>query len=188
MNIALRPLQQVDEANVLNGFFALNLNSGDEGCFVTIQSSGWVNNANDMYRFINLTTEPNAVSQYRALTAQVGLSASGEVKGKVLGIMLKNVRQYDYLGRDLRYDDVRKTELNAVVSGESIPICKRGLFLVSGVIGTPAPGSGIAVANVGSGLWRAYDPAGVTESGTKSLGHFLGKNDRNGYALAWIDC
>lgn len=183
--IKLKPLQQVSEYDVINGFFALNSNSGDEGNFVTVIGSGWVNNANDMYRFIDLTDTPNVVSQRRVLTAQVKLSTSGEDASTVLGVALKNVRSVDYLGRDLLYDDVRKTEANAVLSGEALPICKRGLFLVSGIEGTPGINSGIAVSNTNAGCWRAFNPA--VETTVKSLGKILGKNDRDGFALAWLD-
>jgi hypothetical protein len=184
--INLKPFRQYSEHDVIN-LFSLNAGSGDEGTFVKLAGSGWVNNGNDsMYRNINLTSEANIVSQRRVLRAEVALAGSGDDKGTVLGIALKNVRSVDYLGRSLVYDDVRKTEMNAVVSGEALPFVKRGMFLVSGFAGTAGVGSGVAVDNAGAGGWRSYNPA--VETTVASLGQFLGAADRDGYALVWIDC
>lgn len=180
----LKPLRQYSEADVINGFFALNSNTGDEGQLVSI-SSGWVNGT-DNHRDIALTSQANVVSNRRVLKSEVKLATSGQDKGDVLGMLLVNVRSVDYLGRDLMYDDVRKVEANAVVSGEAVKFVKRGLFLVSGYEGVAGQGSGIAVSNSAAGVWRSYNPD--SETTVKSLGQFLGSADTEGYALAWLDC
>ena len=181
--IRLKPFRSYSEHDVIN-LFALHGTTGDEGNFAKVYSTGWVSTQD--FRTINLTSEANVVSQRRVNRAEVTLCTSGDDKGDALGVLLKNVRTVDYLGRDLVYDDVRKTEMNAVVSGETLTVLKRGMLLVSGIEGTPAVGSGIAVSNTLAGSWRSYNPA--VETSVKTLGQILSSNDRDGYALCFIDC
>lgn len=181
--IRLKPFRQVNEFDVIN-LFAMSGTTGNEGEFVKVIGSGAVFNALD--RAINLTTQAHVVSQRRVLNAQVTYAASGDDKGDVLGILLKNIRTTDYLGRDLVYDDTRKTEANAVLSGEAVPIATKGLFLVSGIEGTPQRGSGIAVSNSVNGGWRAYNPA--VETSVATLGQIIGDEDTQGYALVKLEC
>lgn len=181
--ILLKPFRQVNEYDVVN-LFGMNTNTGNEGDFVKVVSSGYV--SDDIHRTINLTSEAHIVSQRRVLKPEVGYATSGNDKGDVLGVLLKNIRATDYLGRDLLYDDTRKTEANAVISGEAVPVATRGLFLVSGIEGTPKRGSGIAVSNSVNGGWRAYNPD--VETTVKTLGVILGDPDADGYALVKIEC
>ena len=182
--INVKPFREYDEHDVVN-LFALNANSGNEGEFVSVNSSGFVNG--DIYRDISLTSVSNIVSNRRVLKPEIKLATSGQDKGDVLGILLKNVRSVDYLGRDLVYDDTRKTEMNAVLSGEAALVLRRGMVLVSGIEGgTPKVGSGVAVSNSVAGGWRVYDAA--AESTVKTLGTIWGEEDADGYALVYIDC
>lgn len=181
--IRLKPFRQVNEYDVIN-LFAPNSTTGDEGDFYKVRGSGYV--SDDIQRTISLTSEAHVVSNRYVLKPEVTLATSGDDKGDVLGVAIKNVRATDYLGRDLLYDDTRKTEANAVLSGEAIPIVKRGMFLVSGIEGTVKRGSGIAVSNTTAGGWRSYNPA--VETSVATLGQVLGDPDADGYALVQIDC
>jgi len=181
--IRLKPLRDYQQSDVIN-LFALNGSTGNEGEFVKVRGSGWVN-GNDG-RDISLSTDANVTSTYQVNRAEVQLCTSGDDKGDVMGILKKNIRATDYLGRNLIYDETRKAELNAVCSGETVPVIKRGLFLVSGIEGTAAQGSGIAVSNTTAGGWRAYNPA--VETSVATLGQILGGLDSESYALCWIDC
>ena len=178
--IRLKPFRADDEHDVIN-LFALSGTTGDEGNFVKIIGSGAL--LDDLWRDINLTTEANIVSQYRVLKPSIILAASGDNKGDVLGIIRKNVRTVDYLGRNLLYDDTRKTEMNAVLSGEANPVVTKGLFLVSGIEGLVEPGKGVGVSNTVAGGWKSE-----TYDGATSLGIVLSTLDGDGYALVKIDC
>ena len=115
--IKLKPFRSYNEYDVVN-LFALKGITGDEGNFVKLSSSGYV--SDDVWRNISLTSEANVVSQRRVLKPEVTLCTSGDDKGDVLGVLLDNVRDTNFLGVNLLWDPVRKKEMNAVVSGEAV--------------------------------------------------------------------
>ena len=177
----LKPFNDVDEHNIIN-LFAFNASSGNKGSLVTItNASGFV--SNQELTTTSLTSEPNVVSLRYSVPARVRYAASGEGKGEVLGMMLYDTRESDYLGRPLIYDPTRKAEAQAVVSGEAVPVVRRGMFLISGMVGTPGAGSGAQAADDDSGDFLVLAPGDAN-----SVGTFLGSVDANGYALFLLDC
>ena len=110
------------------------------------------------------------------------MATIGDDKRNILGVLLDNVRETDYLGRQLLYDETRAVEANAVVSGAAVRILTRGIIAVSGVSGTAALSkgaiAGIGVAGVDDGGCQA-----VTTCSGGSIGKFLGDVDGNGFAL-----
>lgn len=169
----LKPLRNVNEHDVIP-FFALDSVSGDMGQLVKIKT-GWVNGVDLDY--VNLFQNVDALSQRPVVHAKVEFGASGEGAAELLGMLLWNVREYNYLGVPMIYDRTRQTEAMAVASGEGVPIVTKGLFLVSGYTGTAGAGSGAIVDNAGNGVWV------VTSSQTNSIGKFLGGADTDGFAL-----
>lgn len=113
-------------------------------------------------------------------TAKVTWTASG---AKPYGILLYGVQEYDKYGVPLRYDPIRKAELQVVVSGETSPILRRGLVCVSGYSGVAGAGSGITVDTAGKGQWVVS-----TAAAANSFGTFIGNADTEGFALAEINC
>ena len=170
----MKPLRVVNEYDVIP-FFSLDAVSGDMGQAVKIQGSGWVNGVDLGY--VNLFQNTDALSQRPYVQAKVTFGTSGNGAAELLGILLWNVREYNYLGVPMIYDRTRQTEAMAVASGEGVPILTRGTVLISGFTGTPGPGSGAVVDAAGSGIWA------VTSSQTNSMGKFLGCADADGFAL-----
>lgn len=183
MNVALKPFRQYEEVDVIN-LFALDAASGDKGSLVTVKGSGFVNNQSD-FDTTSLTTHGNVVSWRMSVPYKIQLAASGATATTILGMMLYDVREVNFLGVPLIWDRVRKEEAQCVVSGEAVPVVTKGLFLVSGNWGTgagqagvPGVGSGAVASNSGDGSWK------VVAAGTSgSIGRFLGAADADGFAL-----
>lgn len=113
-------------------------------------------------------------------TAKVTWTASG---AKPYGVLLYGVQNLDAYGIPLRFDPIRKAELQVVCSGETVPILRRGLVCVSGYSGVAGAGSGITVSNAGNGQWVV-----ALASAATSFGTFIGGADTEGFALAEINC
>ena len=183
MNVALKPFRQYEENDVIN-LFALDANSGDKGSLVIVKGSGWVNNQSD-FEVTSLTSQGNVVSWRMSVPYKLQLAPSGATATTILGMMLYDIREVNYLGLPLIYDKQRKEEAQCVVSGEAVPVVTKGLFLVSGNWGTgagqagvPGVGSGAVASDAGAGAWK------VVAAGTSgSIGRFLGAADADGFAL-----
>ena len=172
----LKPYRDYDEHDVINGLFALDATSANKGALVKIKSSGWVNGTD--FRDVPLTTQANVYSARRVLCSEISLTSSGDNATNILGVLLRDVRDENFLGVNYLYDPIRKAEAEAVLSGEAVPILTKGLILVKGFSGTAGPNSGAVAADAGTaGDWK------VTSSMTNSIGKFLGAADADGYAL-----
>ena len=177
----LKPFRQYSENDVIN-LFAPNFTSGDKGSLVTV-ADGFVSSDEATNVAIEGMQVANYVVNYRRVVpAQVRLSTSGEGKGDVLGMMLYNVRSTNFLGVNLLFDRARREEGELAISGDAMPVVKRGFFLVAGFTGTPGAGSGAVTANGGAG-------AGLVTNGrnAKDVGEFLGAPDTDGYALFYLN-
>jgi hypothetical protein len=67
--------------------------------------------------------------------------------------------------------------MDVTVSGQAAPVATRGFVLYSGIVGTPAFGSGAAIADGGDGSLKV-----VVSTDAKSIGRFLGPKNAQGYA------
>ena len=177
----LKPFRDYQEHDVIN-LFAFNAASGNRGALVSIVGPSGYISSQDLVT-TSLTAEANVVSLRYSVASKVRYATSGEGKGEVLGMMLYDTREYDYLGRPLIYDPTRKSEAQAVVSGEAVPVVRRGLFLISGMVGSPGPGSGAQAADNDSGDFKVLGAGNAN-----SVGTFLGATDNDGYALFLLDC
>jgi hypothetical protein len=177
MAINLKPLRSYNENDVIP-LFAFDGSSGNIGQIVTI-NSGWRNDLD--FEWKNIYTSVDAYSVRPVVKARVRAANSGEGKGTVLGILLKNIRDTNFDGKNMIYDKTRLEEANAVASGQGVPVLVRGLVLVSGTYITGAgvaPNTGVKVANGGAGDWVLTGP-----TDTLSIGKFLGATGADGFAL-----
>lgn len=175
----LKPFRSYDEHDVVN-LFSLAEASGNAGELVTFQSfnpSDW--DGYDVNQ--NLAPFPGMTIPRYVNKAKVALAASGTTN-LVVGALLYDVRTTDALGRPLIYDAQRYHELQVVYSGQTVPICKRGMLVVSGYEGTAGPGSGIAAADGGAGNWKV-----IGVNATPSLGRWLSQSGADGFAVAYLN-
>ncbi len=198
INNKLLPFRDYNEHDVLN-FFALD-NTGVAGVLVSIvnfnpdSGDGYTNIANG-FAF------PGTNSVRYNTIARVTPTASGATKASTLGLQIKDVREYDENGEKLLYHPDEQERLNCVISGQSVPIARKGLFTVtSAEYGSSIPAVGYYVCPSNAGLGQmAFVPPGQIATGAIVTGQYqsnqiIGKcistsgTHFGGYAVVLLDC
>lgn len=177
---SIRPFRDIDEHNV----FALASWSGSlpalKGQLVQL-SSGWDSDQELQESGPVGATYGNTVSLRYGVAPKIGaVTSSGQ---KVLGMLLWDIKEYDENGEKLIFNRTKQHQMQCAISGQAVPVAKRGTFLVSGVQGTPAPLQP-AYLHTDGGLVAV--PAGLTVTATR-VGTFLGPKDSKGWVLVDID-
>jgi len=200
----LKPFRSYDEHDVVNLFAldypTINLNVDNvkikKGKLVTV-SNGWKNTdeALDSHGLggASATTSPgksfaNTVSLRYGTTAKVEPTDSTEVP---LGITLWDMAERDENGEKLLYHPRKAAEMQAVISGQTMPVLTKGVVLYKGKLTTEnsdiTPGTAIYASQSGwgelstesSSLGGAVVPAKV--------GTALGSVDGQDYVLLKVE-
>ena len=174
----LKPFRDYDEHDVIN-LFAYSGASANKGTVVSAQGNGI--SLLDATSLDNLSPYGNTLSAQYNVPWTVTAAASGNGKDKIVGLLLKDVRTFDENGERLIFNPRKAAEMDVIISGQAVPVLTKGIVLVSGIVGTPAYGSGAAVADAGGG-----DIKVVTNSNA-TIGKFLGPTGSDGYALLKIE-
>lgn len=161
----LLPLIEFDESDVIN-MYALS-GWGEKGTFVKV-SAGNFDSAQGIIDNAGVAIDKTVSPMWGSLLKVVPC-ASGDAPSAILGVMLKNVFQYDENGQLLKFLKQKRIELDTVNSGEAVPILTEatiltlgtGAFLTNGVApataGLPAIGDVLVPAN--NGLMNAVPVA-----------------------------
>ncbi len=189
-----KPFRQYAETDVVNGLYAYNQATGSQGTPVVI-TTAW---SGETARFHgNLAPSfTNITSKRYELKAKVRPANSGE---KPFGVLLYDVREANQFGYSLIWDKQRKDELQCVVSGEAVPILRKGLMMVGPFAATtpertPALNKFVVVKNDGdrwafmSNLTGGQLTGEALAAKNVSFGECVSSYDADGYALVSIDC
>lgn len=193
-NERLMPFRDYSEHEVINLFAfgddAVTLSTTDviqAGSVVKVKT-GWQNDQETEFIGDVGASYNNTVSQRYGVTAEVEYTDGGADEA-ALGITLYDVREYDENGEALKFNPRKAAELQAVLTGQAVPVCTKGLFLTA----TGAWNQGNAAATplainvdvfaTGNGKLTTY--------GDKSLqnriGRTLGGPDADGSVLVKFD-
>ena len=182
----LRPFRDYSEHDVIN-LFAHVSDTVDNGTIVKINSSeasyssiGWRNDDNNE----NLDHLGDVGQSYTNVTSErYGVLARCENAGTadthLLGMTLYEVAETDENGEKLIYNPRKAAEMQAVVSGQAVPIVSKGLFLFD--YGSTSGAINGLNARVGS------NGTVVTGGAGQIIGRWLGNSDKNGHALLQLD-
>jgi len=195
----LKPFRSYDEHDVVN-LFALDYPTVDlnvdgakikKGKMVTI-SNGWKNTdeALDSHGLggAAATTSPgksfaNTVSLRYGTTARVEPTDTTEVP---LGIALWDMAERDENGEKLLYHPRKAAEMQAVISGQTMPVLTKGVVLYKGdLTKNRAVAAGVDVFNStsGDGELSIDNPS----SAQTKIGKTLGAKDDQGYVLLKVE-
>ncbi len=182
----IRPLRDIDEHNVLNGFYTLSgtIPQG-KGAFVKI-ASGWSTETElaelgDVGAHFN-----NVVSQRVGLPTTVAVcNGSGD---NAIGILLYDFRELDENQMPLKYNNQKQSQMQCLLSGQSAVIAQRGKFLYSGINGGNTPVVGVVP---GAPMYLGTDggintSGSLTNAGVTKVGRFLGVPNAQGWVLVDI--
>lgn len=123
------------------------------------------------------------------VTDKISITKGGrflDTKYTTLGLTLNATLDKDENDMPIRYNDQRKRELQCVVSGEAVPVLRRGLIGVYGnaYTGTPTVGYAVVPYTGGGGLLHFIDPtdtASLNDTGNTAL---YRSNQVIGYCLS----
>jgi hypothetical protein len=187
----LRPFRDYDEKDVINLFTvtgaALPIT---KGTLVAVGLSGF-NNQAEPFEFLGAFggfNEPNTVAQRYGTVSKAYVAGTGDIP---LGMTLFDMREVDENGLLLKYNPRKAAEMEAIISGQTMPIVTRGLFLYSGITGNPAVGANLYVGP--NGTIDDYTDTGVFNVGQPitprfaRVGKTLGKKDGQGFILIKLE-
>ena len=195
----LKPFRSYDEHDVVNLFAlddpSVNLNVDDvkikKGVLVAVEGDGWKNTdeALDSHGLggASSTSAPgksfaNTVSLRYGTTARVNPTASGVAP---LGITLWDMAERDENGEKLLYNHRKAAEMQAVISGQTMPVLTKGVVLYKGQLTDVGVAAGVNVYNStsGNGELSIDNPS----STATKVGKTLGAKDDQGYVLLKVE-
>ena len=104
-----------------------------------------------------------AISQRYETKMKVTVTVSGDSIYNALGFTEYSTLEYDENGIPLRYNEQRAKEINAVISGETVPIITKGIIGIWGQyidqsLSPVQPGNLVCISRSGQGLIAAVNP------------------------------
>ncbi len=189
-NERLRPFRDYSEHEVVN-LFAFGDPAVAWGTTSVIYAgscvkvaTGWQNDQETAFLGDLGADFANTVSERYGVTATVAYTDGGADEAG-LGITLADVRDYDENGEALKFNPRKAAELQAVLSGQAVPVAQRGMFLMATGAWASSPGVTINQDVFATGNGQ------VTTLGAKAtnnrIGRTLGGPDSDGAVLVKFD-
>ena len=189
-NERLRPFRDYSEHDVLTLFSfddpAVSLGTSDTvyaGSCVKVKN-GWRNDDETQFLGDVGADFANTVSDRYGTSATVEYTDGGDDEA-ALGITLYDVREYDENGEALKFNPRKAAELQAVLSGQAVPVATRGVFLMATGAWASSPGATFNQDVFATGNGQ------VTTLGAKAInnriGRTLGHPDSDGSILVKFD-
>ena len=163
----LLPFRQYDENDVINLFAnaasdasPTTNGNGSAGVFVSIQAGNF---SKDPITYVDRSelgaSYGHTRNQYPEVQLKVVAAPVASKAGEVVGVTLKQTLEADENGEKLLYNPVKMDELQAVLSGQAVPIATRGVFTLTtdaidndgGYGSFPAPGQAAVISPTTAG-------------------------------------
>ena len=183
-----------DDGDVIDSYSDLKADGGkvNKGLLVSVKSNGWKNTDDP----VNKTgignpgaSYTNTVSFRYGAAANIEPCASGS---QPLGLTLWDVAEVDENGEKLIYHPRKAAEMQAVVSGQAVPVLAKGIILYSGNLTSGGANTVTAGAKVYADMLRQGDLSSAATESTggatqTQVGTALGSVDADGFILLKID-
>ena len=169
------PLFSLDASSVNKGTFVKATGNGIVFEDTATTWAGGITNAGDVG-----ANYPGVFAQRYGTTAKCTVAGTGD-SGKVLGMLLYDVRETDENGDRLVHRQKKAIELQCVVSGQANSIVSRGQFLYY-VTGTASAGDACYIDTNGE-----IDVNTAVTGSNVQVGKFLGAPNADGWALIKLE-
>lgn len=184
----LLPFRDYDEHDVINMFAFSGSLPVNAGTLVKPVASGWrTDEAKDIQLLGSVGASfGNTVSERYGTKARVTPAGTGD---HVIGMLLYAVKEQDENGLLLKFSPRKAAEMQVALSGQTVPIATRGIFLVSGQFNGGAQ-AGDPLFPSGAGLWTTSTTGqnnGANEHCNSKVGKLLGAPNSKGHALVYLN-
>jgi hypothetical protein len=171
----LRPFRDYDEKDVINLFAYSGAVPLNKGTLVKI-AVGFRNDLDtlEMLGSYGDFAVSNVVAQRYGALPKVVVADTGS---NPVGMTLFDIRELDENNIPLKYNLRKAAEMEAVLSGQAVPVVTRGTFLYSGAVGSVTAGSDAYAGSAGQ----------ISATGTFKVGKFLGPTGADGSCLVWLN-
>ena len=161
--------------NDIDSNFTLNT-TGDDGIFAAYGNGAFFGDGFTTIPVGNVF--PGADSFVYSPLATIQIAPSGTTASMFAGITLKASLTTDENGDQLRWNKDRLNDLNAVLSGQPMPVMKQGVIAIQNYCfeGYPLPGKVGVISNNGNGKVVALNYADIEASGysyNQIIGRFM---------------
>jgi hypothetical protein len=175
----LRPFRDYDERDVINLFSFSGSIPTNKGTLVKIVGSGFLPTDQDSLEMLGNVGAGynNTVSQRYGTPYKVAVAGTGDA---VVGMMLFDVKETDENGELLKFNPRKAAEMEAVLSGQVVPLVTRGTFMYSGFTGSVTAGASLYVGD--NGLIDS-----TQRNGAVKVGQALSAKDSLGYVTVKLD-
>lgn len=171
----LKPFRDYSEHDVINLFGYSGTLPVNKGTFVKV-GVGWTTEGELRFMGSVGASYPNTVNERFGVPSFVTACDSGDA---ALGLLLQDVKEVDENGLPLKFNPTKAAAIGAVISGQAVPILKRGLVLYSGIQGTVATNSALYTWTAGA--------LSTTGAASHQVGTALGPKDSRGFVLVKLD-
>lgn len=187
----LLPFRDYSEHEVLNFFACTSI--ANKGTLVKPKRSWKSTGATDkrIAGPLNLGSSfpgasyPNTVTQNFELVGQVEPVVNHDDVPTAIGILLKDVHEFDENGEKLIFNSRKAAEMDVIIKDiQAVPVLTRGIILVND-IDTTNRGSGGGNPDIGDAAYVGSNGR-IGTDGIVLIGKFLSRLDENGYALVKI--
>lgn len=128
---------------------------------------------------------PNTVTQNFELVGQVETVVDHDDVPTAIGVLLKDVREFDENGEKLIFNSRKAAEMDVIIKDiQTVPVLTRGLILVNDIETTNRGGGG-GNPDIGDAAYVGANGS-IGTDGVVVIGKFLSRLDENGYALVKI--
>lgn len=183
----LLPFRQYDEHDVVNVFAYSGTLPVNAGTLVRPVASGWRTDETNTQLLGPVGANfAGTVSERWGTNPRVTAAGTGE---NVIGMLLYAVQEQDENGLLYKFNPRKAAEKQVALSGQTVPIATRGIFLVSGQFNGGAQ-AGDALFPSGAGLWTTSTTGqnnGSNEHSTSCVGKLLGAPNAKGHALVLLN-
>ena len=128
----------------------------------------------------------NTVTQNFELVGQVEPVVNHNDVPTAIGILLKDVREFDENGEKLIFNSRKAAEMDVIIKDiQAVPILTRGLILINDIDETNRGGGG-GSPDIGDAAYVGSNGRIATD-GIVVVGRFLSRKDENGYVLVKLN-
>ena len=189
----LGPFRSYGEHEVINVFAVSGYDGStilNRGTLVKIAGDGFKLDGATAIEFLGNPSSfspSNVVSQRYGAIPKVVPCTSGTTDLPI-GMTLFDIRETDENGELLKFRPRKAAELEAVISGQAVPIVRKGLFSYSGITTglSQTVATGASSVSAGTALYPGAGALTSYATGTK-IGTAMGATDSRGYTVVYLN-